>query len=267
MTAGPKISASFVAPGLRTPIVIDLEPQAAGLGRFRALSDAEELATAASAVIADGIATAIRQRKRASLGLAGGRTPLETYRRLARRPLRWDLVDITQTGERWVSRLSIERNANLLRSRLLIDEAARARFIPLVEPWEVDPGHLGLFHAVSHANRAVERVSPFDVLLLGMGADGHIASIFTGTPGRAELLDPTNPQHCMLAPAFPGGPSQARITLTLAAILKSRAVMLVARGAAKLERLRKALGAGGDGSPLGALLHQAERKVDVFWSP
>jgi 6-phosphogluconolactonase len=240
----------------------------AGLSAFQCLEDPQSMAHAVSAKVVDLIGEAFRRKGRAALALAGGRTPLDIYRRLAGWPLRWDWVDVTQTGDGWVSRLSLERNANLLRHRLFTDEAAKANFVPLVGAWEDDPGHNALVHSVWRADKAVRALGPLDCVLLGMGRDGHIASIFPNSPARRLLLDPDNESSCLLSPAHPGGPSQPRISLTLGAILRARRVMLVIRGQEKLETLRRALEAPAPAAPpISALLHQDLNPIEVIWSP
>src|ERR1700756_2380395 len=117
---------------------------AAATASFEGFDDPQGLVNAASAKLVDLIGEAFRRKGRAALALAGGRTPQDIYRRLAAWPLRWDWVDITQTGDGWVSRTSLERTANLLRHRLLTDRAAGANFVPFIAPWEDDPGHNAL---------------------------------------------------------------------------------------------------------------------------
>jgi 6-phosphogluconolactonase len=241
---------------------------AAGLGAFHRFEERESLAHAVSAKLVDVIGEAFRRKGRAALALAGGRTPLDSYRRLAGWPLRWDWVDVTLTGEGWVSRRSLERNANLVRHRLLTDEAASANFVPLVGAWEHDPGHNALVHTVWRADKAVQALGRLDCVLLGMGPDGHVASIFPNSPASGLLLDPENPSSCLLSPAHPGGPRQPRISLTLGAILRARKIMLVIRGEQKLGIVKHALEASGpDGPPIATLLHQDRNPVEILWSP
>lgn len=240
----------------------------AGLGAFAGFDDRDSMAHAVSARLVDVIRDAFRRKGRAALALAGGRTPLDIYRRLAGWPLRWDWVDVTQTGEGWVSRTSLERNANLLRHRLFTDQAARANFVPFVGAWEDDPGHDALVHSVWRADKAVRALGPLDCVLLGMGADGHVASIFPKSPASRLLLEPQNQSSCSLSPAYPGGPRQPRITLTLGAILRARRVMLVIRGQQKLEIVKRALDAAGPGvPPIATLLHQDHNPIEILWAP
>lgn len=240
----------------------------AGLAAFECFDDRQSMVHAVSAKLVDLIGEAFRRKGRAALALAGGRTPLDIYRRLAAWPLRWDWVDVTQTGEGWVSRTSLERNANLLRHRLFTDEAASANFVPFVGAWDDDPGHNALVHSVWRADKAVSALGPLDCVLLGMGPDGHVASIFPNSPANRLLLDPDNQSSCLLSPAHPGGPRQPRISLTFGAILRARRVMLVIRGQEKLGIVRRALEAPEPGGPpIATLLHQDHNPIEILWSP
>lgn len=247
-------------------MVTDLESllDAAG-GRFRAYEDAEALALDASCQVVDHIREAFRRRRRAALALAGGRTPFRIYEHLSRWPLRWEWVDIVPTSERWVSRLSLERNATLLRHKLLRHEATAANYLPLVDPWEDDPGHAELVRATARANATVAKLRGLDVVLLGMGLDGHVASLFPNNPANRVTLDPNAEQSCILTPPNKSGPLQPRISLSLAEIAKARRVLVVIRGERKREALAEALRS--QGAPIAALLRHHPQTVDVLWSP
>lgn len=250
------------------PPISPVGPIPSGLGAFECFDDRQALERAVSTKLVDLIGEAFRRKGRAALALAGGRTPLNIYRRLADWPLRWDWVDVTQTGEGWVNRTSLQRTSNVIRHRLLTGEAAKANFVPFVGAWEDDPGHKALIHSVWDADKAVAALGPLDCVLLGMGADGHVASIFPNSPAGHLLLDPHNPSSCLLSPVYPGGPQRPRISLTFGAILRARKILLVIRGMEKLGVVSQALGmAGAAGSPIGTLLHQDQKQVDILWSP
>jgi 6-phosphogluconolactonase len=235
--------------------------------RVERFDSIEAMATAASCRVVDHIRAGFRRRGRASLALAGGRTPLRIYEELSRWPLRWEWVDIVPTSERWVSRLSLERNGAVIRAKLLKNEAAAANYHPLIEPWETDPGHNALMWATAKAEETVSRLGRLDLALLGMGADGHVASLFAANPAARALLDPDGPRSCLLTPPAPPGPRQPRITLTFAKIAAARHVVVVIRGEQKLEALRRAWSGAGPPSAIGALLQQHRTPVEVLWAP
>jgi 6-phosphogluconolactonase len=147
----------------------------------------------------------------------------------------------------------------MLREHLLDGPASAAAFTPL---WGAEPT---LQAAAERAHAAVAWLMPFDVVLLGMGDDGHFASLFPGSPVLAEGLDPDGERHCVAVPAGSPAPPQPRISLTLHALLNSHQVLLLITGEAKRRRIEEAL-AGAD-LPVRALLLQERTPVRILWAP
>ncbi len=205
---------------------------------------------AAAADAASRIAAALGGAGPVSFVATGGRTPGPIYDRLAAAPLDWPRVWVTLSDERWVDEASPASNAGLLRQRLLTGAAAKARFVPLMGG-EATP-QAGAAAAEARL-RAMPR--PFDMVLLGMGEDGHVASLFPGAPMAAgEAL-------CLPVPT---GRDEPRISLTLPALLDSRQVLVFATGAAKWAVLQAAL--GGADLPVTRVLEE-HPSVTVIWSP
>jgi 6-phosphogluconolactonase len=214
-------------------------------------SRADDLARAA----ADGVAVRLRKslaaQGRASLVGTGGRSPGRTYDRLAAMPgIDWAEVTVTLSDERCVGADATDSNLRLLRERLLVGPAARAPVLPL---WP------------RPAEAALRALLPFDAVLLGMGEDGHVASLIPGDPGLAAALDPAGDALVADTPAGLGSPPLARVTLTLAALLASRAIFLLVAGGVKREVVERAL--SGEDLPVRALLVQDRVPVRVLWTP
>jgi 6-phosphogluconolactonase len=206
------------------------------------------LADAAAAAVGERLALGLRDAGTASLVATGGRSPGPVYDRLRRAPLDWAKVTVTLSDERCVDAGARESNARLVRERLLRGPAAAARFIPLWPAPEAE---------------ALSAIQPFDAVMLGMGEDGHIASLIPGDPGLEDALT----THALLrqAPAGLGRPPVARITLTLWALLNARAIFLLISGEAKREVIARA--EAGEDLPIGRLLAHAPTPVRIFWSP
>jgi 6-phosphogluconolactonase len=138
----------------------------------------------------------------------------------------WAQVTITLADERWVDPASAESNEHLLREHLLRDEAAPARFIALKsDAFTPEDGLAAVMQSLAPMPR------PFDAVVLGMGDDGHTASLFPGMPGLADALNPGNPAVLVAARA-PVSP-ESRISMTMATLLDARKIFVPIAGPAK----------------------------------
>jgi 6-phosphogluconolactonase len=144
----------------------------------------------------------------------------------------------------------------------LTAKAAAARLVPL------KTAHPHAAQAESESNAALAAMPrPFDVVLLGMGVDLHIASLIPGAGGVAKALDRNEPQLVRAVEPQDLAALGERLTLTLRAILDSRWIVLLIRGEAKLAAYRQAL-SGRDvvSAPVRAVLQQVHVPVSVYWS-
>ncbi len=207
------------------------------------------MADAAAAAVAMQLAAGLLARGRASLVATGGRSPGAVYDRLKDCDLDWAHVAVTLSDERHVAVDSLNANVRQLRERLFVGPAAKARYLPLTD----------------YAEPALQVLMPFDAVLLGMGEDGHIASLIPGSPVMAEAMDPDGKALVAESPEGFGSPPIARITLTLAALLRSRAIFLLIAGEAKRQVVADAL-AGAD-LPVRSIVDQDQVPVRIFWTP
>jgi 6-phosphogluconolactonase len=185
--------------------------------------------------LADLIATelrgTLRNEDRASLAVPGGTTPGPIFDTLSGLHLDWDRVDVMLTDERWVSEDSDRSNTRLLKSRLFRDEAAAAHLVPLYGGTDTPEESLDALSG------AVEAALPLSVVLLGMGADMHTASLFPGADRLEEALSPKAPA---LLPMRADGAPEPRITLSARVLNGAMSKHIVITGAAKREALEKA---------------------------
>jgi len=207
---------------------------------------AQAAARAVEACLVEGLKT----RGRASLVATGGRSPGPVFDALTDPAVDWARVVVTLSDERCVDADAPDSNARLVRERLLTGVRARAHLLPL---WPEPP------------EAALKALAPFDAVMLGMGEDGHIASLIPGDPGLAQAMDAASDRLTVPVPAGIGKPPLARISLTLAALLQSRALFLLIAGEAKRDVVARAL-AGAD-LPVRAILAQDRVPVRVFWAP
>jgi 6-phosphogluconolactonase len=190
------------------------------VGEFTVLESAEDVASAAAADIAEALRDGAR-----SLVLAGGTTPRRCYELLSRMEVDWGRVSILFGDERCVRPDHPDSNYRMAREALL-DRVSPATVYRM-------PAELGPDEAAGLYAHVVAAVAPLDVVVLGVGEDGHTASLFPGHPA----LNATG-----LAVGIrdsPKPPSQ-RVTLTLAALQAARRVIILATGAGKADAVARA---------------------------
>lgn len=190
-------------------------------------ASADAAADAACAAIVQRLQSALIERGAAHLCVTGGSTPGPVYDRLKDADLDWSRVAITLSDERWVDANSPDSNARLVRERLLQGRAAAARFVCL-KGEETDP-----VHGAWVADLKVAPLEPFDAVLLGMGADGHICSLFPGNPVLEQGLDPAGARLVLHAPTGEPAPAQDRVTLTLPALIHAGLILILTSGQSK----------------------------------
>ncbi len=226
-----------------------------------AFSDGDDLARACAAQMANLLDRAIRQRGVATLVLAGGSTPAPMFRELAKADLDWSKVIILQVDERFVPPDSPLSNARLIRETLLTGPAAAARFVPL---WSPAADLAAAADAADAVLAALPR--PWDVVFLGMGEDGHFASLFPGSPQLAAGLSPDTDRLCLAVEPHDPAPKEPRLSLTLNALLDTRHSLLMIRGQKKRTVLDAAL-AGNADLPIHALLSHTRAPLSILWAP
>jgi 6-phosphogluconolactonase len=212
------------------------------------------------------LSAGLAARGRALFAGAGGSTPSPIYRRLAQAPLDWPRVVATLVDERYVPESSPDSNAALLKQTLLTGPAAVATFVPLYsEAVTIDRAALVANHALlTHGER-------LDAVLLGMGEDGHIASMFPENPSLKQLLAMNNPPLALAAhkSRSTSAPVQDRISLNLPWLANADTVVLALTGAAKRRVFEEQAAADPSTAPVAALLaarNAAGRPTDVYWT-
>jgi 6-phosphogluconolactonase len=224
-------------------------------------ADAAEAGQALAAEVTATLRLALGWREAASLAVPGGRTPVPFFRSVRDAELDWSRVSITLTDERWVPEVHASSNAAMVRGELLAGRAGAARFVPL---FEAGGSASQAAQAVWQRVRLMPR--PFDAVVLGMGEDGHFASLFAGNNALPVALDPRSPAACVAMQA-PVAPTE-RMSLNLAALLQTRRLFLQVTGSPKLDLLLAAAQPGQATQwPVGALLAQRHPEPEVFWSP
>ena len=219
--------------------------------------------TAASIVAADLMEAAIQRRlgqnDEATIVVSGGSTPQRTLVELSGRDLAWSRVNVVPSDERWVDANSSDSNALMIRQNLVAKAAHDAKLVDVYDASRSpDEGAARLDE--------VMRTLPFPYAcaLLGMGEDGHFASLFPDAEGLATGLDVDGNRHalCMTTAASP----HPRVSLTLASLSRSDEIVLLIFGAAKREVYERAAASADAAYPVSHLLWQKRAPVRVFWA-
>lgn len=200
--------------------------------RLVVASDPMDLARQAAEQLASSLDLALAERERAQIALAGGTTPSEAYRRLAQEHLPWERVDVLLGDERWVNSDDPASNARMLRESLLAQgPGSHACFHPV--PTQLASPELGAERYGALLVKLCGGEPPvFDLVLLGLGEDGHTASLFPGT--AAPLVR----DRWVTTGEGKGLP---RITLTAPVLCAARKVIFLVSGANKREALGRLL--------------------------
>ena len=225
--------------------------------RIEAFVDRDAVADAA----AKALVLALRDADRPSLVATGGTTPGPTYDRLAKADLDWGRLTVTLTDERFVDPSSPDSNERLIRQHLLVGPAAAARFLPLKN------GRASPAEDAEVADKALRVLEFFDAVLLGMGKDGHVASLFPGAAGLAEALDPRGAAFCIGVDMAGEEPRVPRISLTLRALLDCGLIVLLTTGEEKRAVIERVAADATYAPPVAAILRQTETPVRILWAP
>ena len=220
---------------------------------FLEYNDREELVSSVAKILAYDLIASIKDRENVMFSVPGGSTPGPIFDKLCEFDLDWRRVSIILNDERWVPESNERSNTKLLRERLLIKKATLATYISMYSD-TITP-ELG----IPKLKKRVDPNLPISVLLFGMGADMHTASLFPGGDKLEEALSNNAPT---LLPMRAAGAMEARMTLTAQVLNSSRFKHLVIFGEEKRKAFEKAIDLPNSIAPVSAILPEAS----VHWA-
>lgn len=222
--------------------------------------DLEAASEALANAVSGALSKQLAEGSQTTLAVSGGRTPTAFFRYLRDHEIAWERVTVTLVDDRWVDANHPDSNERLVRKELLTGRAADARFVAMKTAASTPSA------GQSEVDGLLRPLRPFDIVVLGMGDDGHTASLFPGAPNLADALDPAS--QATVVAIDPPEAKHPRLSLTLSAILDSSTVLVLIAGQTKWETYRRARQPGPfDEFPIRALLGKTHPDVQVFWAP
>jgi 6-phosphogluconolactonase len=232
------------------------EPGAQSDALAEAVGDALAATLAArGAASADGAVSGAsgNQTQHATLAVSGGTSPKPFLKTLSTHALDWAHIDVTLVDDRWVPETDNASNARLVRETLLQNAASGAYFLPLVDTSR------GLDAHIADLNADAQRRVP-DVAVLGMGEDGHTASIFVDAPEWDFAISTSD----RFVSVHPGSAPHARVSLSMSALKGVQQLFLFISGQKKLDVLNAALAAP-QKNAISTLANAQGVRLDVYW--
>jgi len=227
--------------------------------KWNEFSSPKALARELAKKVSGELTKAVGARGRALLAISGGTTPRLFLEELSTAPTDWDRIAVTLADERFVPPSSNRSNARLALRHLFSNRASDAEFI-------------SLWHSAPTVEQAARKASltisaqplPLDVLVLGMGTDGHTASLFPDAENIDQLLAATDGPP--VQPVVSKAAQEPRLTLSMPVLCNARSIFLHIEGDDKRAVIEQAL-AGSDILPIRAVIERASVPVHIYWSP
>lgn len=214
----------------------------------------QQQALALADFIADAIKRVFTQQDRVCLAVSGGKSPISLFEELSTRKLDWQNITITLVDDRYVDSMSPDSNAHLVKEHLLKNRALAAKFVGICDT------SISTHQCIAKAEMEVPAI---DIAILGMGEDGHIASIFPCCKELESALAPNPAQRYIVT--TPETARYWRIGLNLASILKIPHLVLSLNGANKLAVLNEGATAVNKDLPISLVL-AGRADIQIFWS-
>ncbi|KVP82437.1 6-phosphogluconolactonase [Burkholderia ubonensis] len=220
---------------------------------IHAFDTQEAQGDALAQAVGDALRAVLARPARATLAVSGGTSPRPFLQTLSHAALDWASVDVTLVDDRWVPEDDSASNARLVRDTLLQHAAAPATFLPLVDTGAALDAHVAALNA-NPAHRLP------DVAVLGMGEDGHTASIFADAPEWDHAITTAE----RFVAVHPGAAPHARVSFSLDALKRIDRLFLLIAGNRKREVL-EAAASSPQKNAISQLANDKGTQLDVYW--
>ena len=225
---------------------------------FYSTNNSESLAEDLSQSIGEILTEAIKKRGRASIAVSGGSTPIPLFKEFSLLNIDWKKVDLTLVDDRWVDSKNTDSNELLVRTHFIKNKASKVNFIPLKNDSKTAKDGQKI------SEEMLKNITlPFDVIVLGMGSDGHTASLFPCSEELSEGMNLNN-LNCLISTSPKTAPYE-RLSLTARVIIDAKNVFLHLNGSNKLHTLESAMEYQDSSKmPIYTFL---ENGLSIYWSP
>ncbi len=231
-------------------------------GAYNTFTSREALDEKLAKDVANKLLAAIEARGKASLVVSGGSTPLNFFKVLSVMELPWEHVTVTLADERWVEPTHADSNEKLVRTHLLVNHAAAATFLPMKN------AELNAEQGTATLAAALNKLGRFDVVILGMGGDGHTASLFPKASVLRQAIDMNSGLDCMAVD--PVTAPHQRMTMTLPRLLNAEQIIIHITGDEKKTVLENANRCNDIDQqcqlPVSLVLQQQQTPVSIYWA-
>ena len=217
---------------------------------IKSISEEEHIEKISSR-LAQFINHTVKEKDYAVLAVSGGKSPIPLFKHLSKASLPWDKITIVLVDERVVDANSDDSNENLVKTYLLQNMAKSAKFIALMNK--------DITNILTQANSTIKEI---DIAILGMGADGHTASIFPDCNELDSALDLNNPNTYIIT--NPLSAKYQRVSLTLRALINTPNLIITINGAEKLDIIEEAFQKNNKNYPISYLINQRS-DINIYW--
>ena len=228
--------------------------------KLREFNSTEELDKNLSKYIERILKQSLQDDFQTSLVMSGGSTPKGLFQLLSNTKLDWSNILVTLADDRWVDVSHKDSNERLIKDLMLRKHAENAKFVSL------KTAHTSASDGAMELEHSFPKISSFSLVILGMGADGHTASLFPNTDSLRDGID-LNSSRQFIA-SKPADAPHMRISMTACRLLAADEIIIHITGDEKRKVLDKAF-SGTDAAeiPVRIILNQTKVPVTVFWSP
>lgn len=224
-------------------------------------TDAAAMAASLSQRLQALARAAVDTRGIAAIGLAGGGTPMAAYAKFAAADMPWQMVRLALIDERYVPLSDNQSNEANIAAAFAGVKDRLAAWLGLYRNSE------GITACAAAADEALQAFGlPFDVTVVGMGSDGHIASLFVESPDYAAAMQPDNPR-AIVPIRFADESKTGRLSMSLQALLKTRHVLICITGDDKRDVLQRSLDGSAPQYAVARFLTAYQGPVEIYWSP